>query len=72
MHKAVLIFEHTWYQYDGDYSRTETEVLTSDTEQGLDKLIKKITEKTVRNDYGDFGLMTHTCVLKSTERFETK
>lgn len=72
MHKAILVFEHTWYDRDGDYSRTENQVLTSDTEQGLDKLIEKITEKFVCEQRGDFGMLMHECVLKSTERFETK
>lgn len=72
MHKAVLIFEHTWYGYDGDSSREDTVVLTADNKAVLNHLIEKECRNKVTTQYGDFGLMTHQCVLKSTDTFETK
>lgn len=73
MHKAVLVFEHNWYGYDGDTSRKDTVVLNSSiSEEHLNTLINKEIKKNVSKDYGDFGLMTHQCSLISTDIFETK
>lgn len=72
MHKAVLIFEHTWYGYDGDSSREDTVVLSHNSKEVLNHLIEKECRNRLTTQYGDFGLMTHQCVLKSTDTFETK
>lgn len=72
MHKAVLIFEHTWYDYDGDSSREDTVVLNANSAEMLQHLIDKECRAKISSNYGDFGLMTHKCVLKSTDTFETK
>lgn len=73
MHKAILVFEHDWYDYDGDSSRKDTVVLESSiSEEHLNTLVKKEIKKHVCKDYGDFGLMTHQCHLISTDIFETK
>ena len=73
MHKAILIFEHNWYGYDGDSSRKDTVSLESSiSKEHLNTLVQKEIKKNVSKDYGDFGLMTHQCHLISTDIFETK
>lgn len=72
MHKAILVFEHKWYGFDGDSSRKDTVVRESSiSEENLNKLIEKEIKKNVSTDYGDFGLMTHQSNLISTDIFET-
>lgn len=72
MYKALLNFKHTWYDYDGESSSVDCLVLSSQSKDELMEMIDQAKESKITKDYGDFGLMTHQCTLKSSEIFEVK